>query len=106
MRGKATLAAIFALALFATPAHAAPIPGARYYGTVHAAHAGKLALGLTLGADRRSFDPPGARDWQGSRLVASRSLPCVGDVEWALDGRVGTHIARAGFRVRRSASHG
>jgi hypothetical protein len=93
-------------AVASEPVRAAPVAGARYHGAIRVAHAGKLALGLTLSADRRSFEPAGARDWQGSQLVASRSLPCVGRAEWAVDGRAGTHVAGARFRVRRTAGHG
>lgn len=97
------VAAVLALV---TPVSAAPLAGARYSGVSFRSDFGKLVVGFTPTTDRRSFEPPGAIDWQGAQVVASRSLPCVGRQEWQFGGLSGTRVTSSGFTVRRTGGHG
>ena len=87
-------------------ADAAPLAGDRYYGEVAGPRGGKIAVGVTPTADRQSFEPAGPRDWQGSRVVASRSLPCVGGGEWSVAGERGSVVDGSDYTVRRTARGG
>ena len=71
----------------------------------HPARRRKLAVGFMPTTDRRSFEPPGARDWQGAHVLASRSLPCVGGDEWQFGGLSGTRVTSS-VRGWRTASQG
>jgi hypothetical protein len=92
--------------VLASPVSAFPLAQARYYGETSIGKGGRIAVGFTPTADRAAFEPSGPRDWQGSHVVASRRLPCVGRDEWSLAGATGTHISGAGFTVLRSARQG
>jgi hypothetical protein len=100
------VASLVAVLVPVTPVSAAALAGARYSGATSRSGDGKLAVGFTVTTDRRSFEPPGARDWQGAHVVGSRSLPCVGRHEWQFGGLSGTRLAGSGFVVRRTAGSG
>ena len=103
---RVALSAFALLLIGAAPVHAAPLAGARYQGAVTHPQAGKIAVGVTPTPDRQSFEPPGAREWEGSYVAASRSLPCVGRSECPVDGPQGTGVAGSTLTVRRTARRG
>jgi hypothetical protein len=100
------VASVVAILSPVTPASAAALAGARYSGVTSPPGNGKLAIGFTPTTDRRSFEAPGASDWQGAHVLASRSLPCVGRQEWQFGGLEGTHVAGSRFTVGRTAGRG
>jgi hypothetical protein len=106
LRCVASVVPVVAMLGAVTPVFAAPVAGARYSGMIIPHGVGKLGVGFMPTNDRRSFEPPGARDWQGAHVRASRSLPCVGGDEWQFGGPSGTRVTSSGFAVRRTAGHG
>src|SRR3954463_16388764 len=100
------VASVVAVLAPVTPVSAAALAGARYSGATSLSGGGKLALGFTPTTDRRSFEPPGASDWQGAHVLASRSLPCVGRQEWQFGGLAGTRVTGSRFVVSRTAGGG
>ena len=103
---RAAFSAFALLLIGGAPVHAAPLAGARYYGAVADPEAGRIAVGVTPTADRQWFEPSGPREWQGSHVVASRSLPCVGRREWSVAGQKGTHVTGSTVTVGRAARNG
>ena len=106
LRCVAAVVSVVAVLGAVTPVFAAPVAGARYSGMIIPHGVGKLGVGFMPTTDRRSFEPPGARDWQGAHVRASRSLPCVGDDEWQFGGPSGTRVTSSGFAVARTAGQG
>ena len=106
LRGVAVVVSVVAVLAAVTPVFAAPVAGARYSGMIIPHGVGKLGVGFMLTTDRRSFEPPGTKDWQGAHVRASRSLPCVGGDTWQFGDPSGTRITSSGFAVRQTASDG
>jgi len=106
LRGVAAVVPVMVVLGAVTPVFAAPVAGARYSGVIIPHGVGKLGVGFMATTDRRSFEPPGVRDWQGAHVRASRSLPCVGGDEWQFGGPSGTRVTSSGFAVAGTAGHG
>jgi len=106
LRGVAAVVPVMVVLGAVTPVFAAPVAGARYSGVIIPHGVGKLGVGFMATTDRRSFEPPGVRDWQGAHVRASRSLPCVGGDEWQFGGPSGTRVTSSGFAVAGTAGQG